>query len=300
LVGGFTEEKDKTKEKRAFPLVSVYIASNNVDEHAELIKKHGGTVVDAPLDVGEKGRMGVFKDPEGAEFCLWQAKTHHGLEPVSMKEIDDNNGFPVWFELNCRNAEKSIDFYEKVFGYDHYTKAYGDTNYTVFFKGEEQVGGCIQLGPQFPTNSPSHWMTYYQVNNIDEAFKKVTELGGKVTIPPTVIEGMSEKMCMASDPYGLSFQMMGYVHLTKKKWMQENINLRTQVSQGNLKISQLQRKITKLHEVLKSNKIEFEEEKGEKVEEKQSLKRKLSTSETSKTTNDNHGETDAKKRKMNS
>jgi len=302
LVGGFTEERDKTKPKKEFPLVNVYIASNNVDEQTEVIKKHGGTVLMEPMDVEGKGRMAIFKDLEGAEFCLWQGKAHPGLEPTP-KDIDESHGFPVWFELNTRNVEKSIDFYEKVFGYDHYTKAFGNTNYTTFFKGDEAVGGCIEMTSQWPKTTPAHWMTYYQVNNIDETHKKVTELGGKVCIPPTVIEGMTEKMCMVSDPYGLSFQMMGYLPLKKKQWIQENVNLREKVSRGNLKISQLERKVEKLHDLLKNNKIVYEVEKEEKVEEKPTLKRKLSNTETSEVKiNGNHPDEiqDPKKRKLNS
>ena len=31
-----------------------------------------------PFDVGDAGRMAVFADPEGAAFCVWQAKEHRG------------------------------------------------------------------------------------------------------------------------------------------------------------------------------------------------------------------------------
>ena len=32
----------------------------------------------APFDIGPAGRMAVFADPQGAEFCVWQAGADPG------------------------------------------------------------------------------------------------------------------------------------------------------------------------------------------------------------------------------
>jgi len=75
------------------------------------------------------------------------------------------------------------------------------------------------------------------------------------------------------------------------------MKLKQQVSLGKLSISRLEKRLNKLKEVLKSHKIEFEDEEVKKEEEKtQNLKRKLSNS-------GNHGkqteQPDTKKRKKN-
>ena len=36
-----------------------------------------------PFDVMDAGRMAVFTDPEGAAFCVWQAKEHKGAQVVN-------------------------------------------------------------------------------------------------------------------------------------------------------------------------------------------------------------------------
>ena len=36
-----------------------------------------------PFDVMQAGRMAVIADPEGATFCVWQAKDHKGAKVVN-------------------------------------------------------------------------------------------------------------------------------------------------------------------------------------------------------------------------
>ena len=42
-----------------------------------------GTSLMEPFDVMDAGRMAVFTDPEGAAFCVWQAKQHKGARIVN-------------------------------------------------------------------------------------------------------------------------------------------------------------------------------------------------------------------------
>src|SRR5262245_49040005 len=50
---------------------NTYIWVDSADETAAKITDAGGSVITAPFDVMEAGRMGVFADPEGAVFCIW-------------------------------------------------------------------------------------------------------------------------------------------------------------------------------------------------------------------------------------
>ena len=51
-----------------------------------------------PFDVMDAGRMAVFADPEGAVFCVWQAKEHKGARIVNEHGSLNFNG------LNTRDA----------------------------------------------------------------------------------------------------------------------------------------------------------------------------------------------------
>jgi len=296
LVGAMCEEPDKTKPKKEHTFVNVYIGVNSVDEIAERVKHFGGTVVKDPFDVMDKGRMATFLDPDGAEFNVWQGNTHTGIPKLDHKDMPAN-GFPCWFELNAKDKDRSIQFYTKVFGWEYYTKSFApNMEYTVFFKDEVQVAGLIQMTPEWG-NLPPHWMTYFLVENIDETVKIAKELGGITNSKPSDIPGMKEKMCLVKDPTGIPFQVMGYVDLDKKEWIFETLDLKHQVSKGDLKISKLERKIKHLEDVLKKHQIEYEnDEHEEKVELKKSsntLKRKLSQTESKE------NKPDTKKRKKN-
>src|SRR6187397_3089279 len=43
----------------------------------------GGGVVREPSDVMDAGRMAGFTDPEGAVFCVWEAREHKGARVVN-------------------------------------------------------------------------------------------------------------------------------------------------------------------------------------------------------------------------
>ena len=55
---------------------NTYIWVDDADETADKVRAAGGTVLIEPFDVMDAGRMAVFADPEGAVFCVWQAKEH--------------------------------------------------------------------------------------------------------------------------------------------------------------------------------------------------------------------------------
>src|ERR671935_2649957 len=54
------------------PSWSTYIATANAEETANKVKEAGGQVLMAPFQVMDQGTMGVFMDPGGAAFCVWQ------------------------------------------------------------------------------------------------------------------------------------------------------------------------------------------------------------------------------------
>ena len=63
---------------------NTYVWVDSADETAAKVRDAGGTRRSTePFDVGDAGRMAVFADPEGAAFCVWQAKQHRGARIVN-------------------------------------------------------------------------------------------------------------------------------------------------------------------------------------------------------------------------
>ena len=74
---------------------NVYIGTDDADGLAARVQAAGGTVVAAPFDVGDQGRMAVFQDPSGAYISAWQPTAMGGFE------IGAANAYG-WAELSAR------------------------------------------------------------------------------------------------------------------------------------------------------------------------------------------------------
>jgi predicted enzyme related to lactoylglutathione lyase len=142
------------------------------------VKEAGGATVVEPFDIPGAGRMGVFSDPTGAVFSVWQAKEHWGAQLVN------EPGTWSWSDLNTRDAESAKSFYGAVFGWEADTTASGHDEYSMlrmpgygdFLERldpglrqrlaeqaapagfEDVVGWMVPMSKeQFPDDTPSHW-----------------------------------------------------------------------------------------------------------------------------------------------
>ena len=178
---------------------SVYFASTDLDATIARIKEHGGAVMMGPMDVMEEGRMGVFADPTGAVFGVWQPKRHIGAMRV------DEPGAMVWREVMSPDAAKARDFYAKVFDLTT-QKIEGGMEYWTFHKDDQTVGGVMQMNDQMHDGMPPHWMTYFAVSDTDASAAKMTELGGKLYGGP--FDSPYGRMAFGADPTGGAFAII--------------------------------------------------------------------------------------------
>jgi len=234
-LGGLYEDKSI---KNSLSTMKIYICSKDVDSMTKKIKENGGTIIKEPFDVFDSGRMGMYKAPEGTDFCIWQGKKEMGLPAIRANEV--KHGFPSWFDIYSRNVKDARRFFCNVFGYDYYEKPYGDGSYTFIIKGEEEVFGMSQMSKDEGADVKSHFMVYYYVDNVSKFCEKVKKLGGKVSIPPTVVEGMGY-IAMINDPCGVTFGIHSHEVKNKKDMLKENLLLRDELRRCYMKISQMER-----------------------------------------------------------
>ncbi len=83
---------------------NTYIWVDSADEAAAKARAAGGTAME-PFDVMDAGRMAVVTDPEGATFCVWQAKRNRGAQVVNEHGSLNFNG------LVTRDPERAEAFY---------------------------------------------------------------------------------------------------------------------------------------------------------------------------------------------
>jgi predicted enzyme related to lactoylglutathione lyase len=179
----------------------VYIGTDDVDELAKAVQAAGGTVLAPPFDVGDQGRMAVFQDPSGAVISAWQA--------IAMRSFQAGrpNTFG-WAELNARNLDRAIPFYESVFGWRARTSepSPGAPDYTEFQLAGESIAGAQEMNPMVPAQVPSYWMAYFTVKDVDGAYQKAIEAGAREMLPPQDFPG--GRFAILSDPLGASFGLM--------------------------------------------------------------------------------------------
>lgn len=186
---------------------SIYFATEDADALAARIRESGGEVMAGPTDVMDFGRMVVARDPTGAAFGAWQAKSHTGAE------IADEPGAMCWHEVNTRDAAKAKDFYGTIFGLEtRKMDAPGMTYYTLH-QGAKTAGGVLQMDESWPAEMPPHWMIYFAVQDTDAAAAKIESLGGKVGVKP--FDTPYGRMAVATDPWGAHFTVMVPSQLAK-------------------------------------------------------------------------------------
>ncbi|MGW6707173.1 VOC family protein [Streptomyces sp. NPDC054956] len=181
---------------------TTYLATDDADATAESIRSCGGTVAVGPLDAGAAGRVAICSDPLGAIFGLWQAGAHLGTWPAGTA------GVPVWNELVTQDTSTVHKFYEHVFGHEAraHATASDDFDYlTLFLKGRP-VAAVHGVGRALPHGRGPHWMTYFEVEDTDEAADRVERLGGRIVTLPR--EGLSGRLATVADPEGAVFTLI--------------------------------------------------------------------------------------------
>jgi uncharacterized protein len=217
---------------------NTYVWVDSADETASKVRDSGGSVVMDPFDVMDAGRMAVFTDPEGAAFCVWQAKGQKGARIVN------EHGSLNFNDLNTRDAEGAKAFYGSVFGWqtlgleggfqmwtlpgygDHLEEDNPDLRKNMAAvdapKGFEDVVASIVPITDDQPDVPPHWGVTFAVDDADAIADKATELGGKVVVPP--VDAPWVRMTVITDPQGATF--------TASKFVPENRELASQADQA--------------------------------------------------------------------
>ena len=195
-----------------------YVLVDSADETASKVRDAGGSVVKEPFDVMDAGRTAVFSDPEGATFCVWEAKKFKGARVVNEPGSLNFNG------LNTRDVAGAKSFYRSVFGWD--TLAAGGAEmwtlpgYGDFLERDDpdlrkrvaEVGGpagfedvVASINPiaDDQPDVPAHWSVTFAVDDADAIASTAAELGGTVAVAP--FDAPWVRMTVITDPQGATF-----------------------------------------------------------------------------------------------
>jgi predicted enzyme related to lactoylglutathione lyase len=174
-----------------------YIHTDDVDATTRAVEAAGGKIAMQPLDVPDQGRMAVFQDPTGAYISVWQPTKMAGFEAQGPNTFG-------WAELNAHGIEKAIPFYEKVFGWTtKRTPIPGGPENIEFLADGTSVAGATEMSPKAAPSMPSHWLVYFNVDDVAAAAKKGVGLGAREIVAPESYSGGD--FAILADPQGAAF-----------------------------------------------------------------------------------------------
>lgn len=180
------------------PSWSTYVSTDDADLTAAKVRDNGGTVVVAPMDLGQEGRMAVFIDPDGAPFSVWQGRDMPGAQLLSAP------GALAWNELTTHDPNRAKSFYGRVFGWGAQDNADGAVTYTMFTMNNQPVGGMMPMsGEAASAELPALWMVYFAVEDCDATARRADELGGAVAVPAA--DNTQGRFAVLNDPQGAVF-----------------------------------------------------------------------------------------------
>jgi len=176
---------------------NVYLATADCDLTAARAADAGGSVVVAPTDIPDQGRMAIVRDPVGAQFGLWEGRGHVGCEVVN------EPGSLVRNDLITPDPEPARRFYAAVFGFtlDGNPDLPG-FDFTFLRRPDgHEIGGIMGVEGA-PSSS---WSTTFEVADTDVALARAAVAGGSPGAAEDFVYG---RMATITDPFGAEFTVI--------------------------------------------------------------------------------------------
>jgi uncharacterized protein len=199
-----------------------YVWVESADEAVAAIADAGGSVLTAPLDIGDAGRTAVAADPLGAVFCVWQAGRFRGAEVVN------EPGTWNWSHLATPDPDAATAFYGRVFGWEAAAApdggpmllrrpGYGDFLERTTDPEIRARQAAVGAPPGFedaigwlvpPEGAAAHWHVTFSIDDTDAAAERAVQLGGELVMPPTDLPWV--RNAIVRDPQGATFTLSAF------------------------------------------------------------------------------------------
>jgi uncharacterized protein len=212
------------------PMWDTYVSVSSADIAAARVTEAGGTVLTAPFDVLDDGRLAVCTDVAGAEFRLWEPRAFLGAQVVNVA------GTWNWSMLATADVDRSVAFYKAVFGWESTRLDLGQgevvlcrlPGYGEFLerlepgiRGRHASGGLWEgfsdavawITPASSPVQPARWGVTFAVEDADASARRATDLGARMVRPPETA-GVT-RVAVLADPQGAVFTVSRYQPATR-------------------------------------------------------------------------------------
>ncbi|MEU7185797.1 VOC family protein [Streptomyces sp. NPDC045369] len=175
---------------------TMYMAVDDCDGTAKRIADAGGRVLWGPVEIRDYGRAAIAEDTVGAQFGLWQGRTHVGCEIVNEPNSLVRNDLVA----PPAHAARARDFYAAVFAYtlDGNPDMPG-VDFTFLRRPDgHEIGGIMGDA----SAGAASWGTCFEVADTDAAVARAAAAGGTATEPEDTVY---VRQARVTDPFGTEF-----------------------------------------------------------------------------------------------
>lgn len=107
----------------------------------------------------------------------------------------------IWCDLSTFDLNTAKTFYNQIFDWEYDN---GDYDYYTAYTNQKEVSGLYLMPEKYvQMEMPSFWMSYIQVQNVEDTVKKAQELGGKIELKED--DPHFGKIALIRDPSGAGF-----------------------------------------------------------------------------------------------
>jgi predicted enzyme related to lactoylglutathione lyase len=169
-----------------------YLRVDDVDASSASAAKNGGVVLVPPTDI-PPGRFSMVASPSGATFALFHEASDESVHS------DDGPGRIHWVELHSTDLDADVAWLVGAFGFETGDMPMPDgSTYKLLKQGDKMLAGAMKS--QQP-GTPSMWLAWFQVADVDATVSTAKEAGGNVLSPIMDMPGVG-RMAMVQDPTG--------------------------------------------------------------------------------------------------
>ncbi len=159
---------------------TVYLGTSDIEASSQAITAAGGTVAMPPMPLETLGSMGLYADPTGAAFGLWQSGEHTGFN------VHNVPGAVSWCEAMVGDFEAGKEFYAAALGYSYDDFSSDGMSYAMFsVPGESHPAGGVG---RVDAGQQPYWSVTFNVADTDAAIERATARGAQVLMEPFAFE----------------------------------------------------------------------------------------------------------------
>ncbi len=196
---GIASQSDEEIASDAQPRWSIRLLVNDMEEVTRRAADCGGSVVEAPSNVGEYGIGAQIADPTGGRVNIWQAFQSGPM-------IKHEHGSMQWCELMTPDPESAAAFYRMLLKVKTDPMEMPDGSINSIVRTEDgpvmSISALSGLSDELIERADGPiWVTYFNVDSVDAAVKRAVENGAELPDPPWDVPGVG-RLAWIYDPQG--------------------------------------------------------------------------------------------------